>query len=62
MAHVAVEKYKSQKSYELGTYVGEKITVYGDVIPEEKLVKVTSQRSHQVGYLPKDIIYQLEDL
>ena len=62
MIHVAIEKYKSQKSYELGTHVGEKFTVYGDVIPGEKLVKVVSQRSHRVGYLPKNIIYQLEDL
>lgn len=61
--HVAIESYISQKSYEVGSHVGEKFIVCGpEVILDEEVVKVASQRSHQAGYIPKEIVHQLDDL
>ena len=62
MEYVAIDKYKSQKSYELGADVGEKIFVYETVISDEELVKVRSEKSSRVGYIPKEIVCQLQDL
>lgn len=60
--HVATEKYTPQKSYELKSQIGERFLVYQDFNSDEKLVKVASRRSRQVGYLPKEVIHQLDDL
>lgn len=61
--YVAIDKYMSQKSYyELGANVGEKFLVYENVTSDEELVKVKSEKHFRVGYLPSEIVYQLQDL
>ena len=60
--HCGIKKYQAQKSYELCSQIGEKFIVYGSLREAEVSIKVVSQRSHQVGYIPKEIIHPLDEL
>ena len=60
--HVSIVKHRSTKAYELGSQLGEKFMIYGEVITDDALVKAASQRSRQAGYIPKSVVHLYDDL
>ena len=58
---MAIKEYQSTKPYELIARKGEKFLVYGEAVTEDTvLLKAGSQRSHQSGYMPKQVL-QMQD-